>query len=357
MIKLVKITMPLLCAVALLCVGCDEAKPDQSSAHDELKESVKFRGQTMGTYWQVTLAHPIDTEQSATLQNSIENTLKAVNQDMSTYITDSAISIFNNLQDKKPYSISPAFMKNILAAQSISEASDGVYDITIGPLVNLWGFGPDKIKQAPSQAAIDDARAKVGYQQLIVDEAAGTIAKSNPQLMIDLSSIAKGYGVDAVSALLSNQGYQDFLVDIGGELLARGSKFGEPWRVAIEQPVNGRHVQQVIELNEKTGTQTAMATSGNYRNYIDYEGLRAVHTIDPRTGRSSQSNLLSVTVIAKECMYADGYATAMMALGENDAEDFARVQNLAALFIYADKGNTKKFIVVKSPAWLKQFGE
>ena len=351
--------MPLLCAVALFCAACDEpngqkkyAEPTQQQAAEVI---TKLNGETMGTYWQVTIADSVTDKDS--VQHQIENVLAEVNQDMSTYIPDSAISKFNQRHDHGAQKISAGFMKNILAARQISEASDGSYDITVGPLVNLWGFGPDKISAAPTQAQIDEALAKVGYEQLLIDEQAGTIAKENTQMMIDLSSIAKGYGVDAVSMHLADMGYENYLVDIGGELLAKGDKHDQPWRVAIEQPVDGRHVQQVIELDNSKNKQTAMATSGNYRNFVDYEGARAVHTIDPHTGRSSQSRLLSVTVIAEDCMYADGYATAMMAIGAKGAEAFADKQHLAVLFIYAAKEAGEGFEVVQSTAWQQRFGE
>lgn len=350
--------MPLLCAVALFCMGCDSQPSDKQTSHATSTAEIaltKLNGETMGTYWTVTIAEPV--ADSIYVQREIEGVLADVNQDMSTYIPDSAISHFNQRHNREPQKISAAFMRNIVAAQKISIASNGVYDITVGPLVNLWGFGPDKVNKAPTQAQIDAALAKVGYQQLLVDEAAGTIAKINPDLMLDLSSIAKGYGVDAVAERLSKLGYNNYLVDIGGELLARGNKAGQAWRVAIEQPVNGRHVQQVIALNQGENAQTAMATSGNYRNFIDYDGEHAVHTIDPRTGRSSQSRLLSVTVVADSCMYADGYATAMMALGSDEASKFARSQHLAALFIYADPDDAGHFIVNHSPKWQQRFGE
>ncbi|MBV7435011.1 FAD:protein FMN transferase [Cardiobacteriaceae bacterium TAE3-ERU3] len=350
--------MPLLCAVALFCAACDDQnaqkKGSQIAQHQDDAVVTKLHGETMGTYWQVSIADPVaDGEE---VQRQIEDVLLEVNQDMSTYIPDSAISTFNQRNDSAAQKISAGFMANVLAAREISEASDGSYDITVGPLVNLWGFGPDKVAVAPTQAQIDEALAKVGYQQLLIDEQAGTIAKANPDMKIDLSSIAKGYGVDAVGQRLADLNYQNYLVDIGGELLARGNKKGDPWRVAIEQPVDGRHVQQVIELNDGQGGQTALATSGNYRNFVDYEGTHAVHTIDPRTGHSSQSRLLSVTVIADDCMYADGYATAMMAIGADGAEAFAEKEHLAVLFIYAAKEAGEGFEVVQSTAWRERFG-
>lgn len=351
--------MPLLCAVALFCAACDDQNAQQKNTQADQRQGevsvTKLSGETMGTYWHVSIADPVTDGED--VQRQIEKVLTVVNQDMSTYIPDSAISTFNQRNDNEAQEISAGFMKNVLAAREISEASDGSYDITVGPLVNLWGFGPDKIAEAPTQAQIDEALAKVGYQQLLIDEQAGTIAKSNPDMKIDLSSIAKGYGVDAVAQQLSDLAFDNYLVDIGGELLARGDKAGQPWRVAIEQPVDGRHVQQVIELVNANGKQTALATSGNYRNFVDYEGARAVHTIDPRTGRSSQSRLLSVTVIADDCMYADGYATAMMAIGADGAEAFAEKQHLAVLFIYSAKEAGDGFEVVESAAWQKRFGE
>ncbi|UJF24133.1 FAD:protein FMN transferase [Suttonella sp. R2A3] len=331
--------MPLLVAVALLFLGCKPQTQDQ--------EVLRLQGETMGTYWQVSVADPVDDQDA--LRGEIVQVLAEVNQEMSTYIADSAISQFNQRQSTEPQTVSAAFIDNLLAAQTISEQSDGVYDITVAPLVNLWGFGPDAIDEAPSQAAIDAALTNVGYQQLIIDPQAMTLAKINPSVMIDLSSIAKGYGVDAVASRLSELGYQHVLVDIGGEVLAVGQKFGEPWRIAVERPEEGQHVQQVIALNDHDESQMALATSGNYRNYIDYDGARVAHTIDPRTGTSTQSPLLSVSVMASSCMYADGYATALMALGAEAAEAFADKHNIAALFIYADPQDKQAFVVKKVP--------
>lgn len=340
-------TMPLLVAVALLFVGCDPSGSE--------KEVVRLQGETMGTYWQVSVADAVDDE--AALRIEIETVLAQVNQDMSTYLPDSAISRFNQHHDTTPQVVSAAFIENVRAAQTISEQSHGVYDITVAPLVNVWGFGPDKVQQAPTQAAIDAALENVGYQQLLINVDAQTLAKTNPNVMIDLSSIAKGYGVDAVAARLDDLGYHHVLVDIGGEVLAVGQKQGRPWQIALERPEQGQHVQQVLALNARDDERMALATSGNYRNYIDYDGVRAVHTIDPRTGRSAQSSLLSVSVLHKFCMYADGYATALMALGADKAEAFAAEHNLAALMIYADPNHEAQFVVKKSAAWQSQMGE
>lgn len=341
--------VPLLIAVALLFHGCIQ--------QEQIAERVvKLYGQTMGTYWAVSIANPLDTADSEQLQLKIEELLSDINAEMSTYLPDSTISKFNRHQSIEPYGVSDAFIQNVVTAQRISEQSDGMYDITVAPLVNLWGFGPDKQSDRPTQADIEAVLPLVDYRQLTVDPINHTLIKQQPMLQIDLSSIAKGYAVDAIAEVLQQQGYQHFLVDIGGELLVHGSKYGEPWRLAVEQPVDGRFIETVLLVSEQSNGATALATSGNYRNFIDYDGERVVHTVDPKTGQTRASRLLSATVVATNCMTADAYATALMALGDVAAFEFAQQQGLSALLIYAVDGKDE-FEVKKTPQWQAQFGE
>lgn len=307
----------------------------------------------MGTYWQVSIAEKLDEIEQYQLQQKIEADLKKINQQMSTYIPDSELQQFNHsLIVNEPIAISSELRYVIDAAQKISEQSDGYYDITIGPLVNLWGFGPKKVTEAPTEEAIAAAKARVGYQQLTMSEAG--LAKSRQDIELDLSSIAKGYGVDIVAEEVANNGYSNYIVDIGGEVRAGGDKYGLPWKIGVQTPdINKSGVERIISLKDQT---IALATSGNYLNYVDYGNVHAAHEINPKTGMSELSSLLSVTVVAKDCMTADGYATALMALGDKNADAFARKYNLAALFIYAgDKPGS--FRVEVSPAWKQAIGE
>lgn len=301
----------------------------------------------MGTYWQVSVAEKMNKAEIADLDKKIQAELLAVNQQMSTFIADSEISRFNNSSDTA-VEISSEMSKVVATALQISAESAGKYDITILPLVEIWGFAAKKVEKKPTDEEIASVLPLVGYQKLHLD--GDILRKDNPQMRIDLSSIAKGYGVDRVAELLVKEMRQNFLVDIGGEVRAGGSKFGKAWKIAVEVPENRgeNSIAEVLDLTDKS-----LATSGNYRNFIDYDGERAVHTIDPRTGRGAVSNLLSVTVAAENCMLADAYATALMAIGAAEAEKFAERQKLAVLFIFADENGG--FLLRKNKYWQDNF--
>lgn len=335
------ILMPLLILVASFLLGCDNAQTKANVA--------KFSGQTMGTYWHVSIASEIAQDDYAEIEQRIEQMLLEVNQSMSTYIADSELSQFNQLPANTLYPISENLRTVMTAGLKISEMTQGYYDITVAPLVNLWGFGAKKISTKPTPEAIEQTMAQVGFEHVQLNQ--DGLIKDADAVQVDLSSIAKGFGVDQLAHLLESLGYSDYLVEIGGEVVASGTKFNQPWKVAIEKPAQGRQIQQVIELK---GEYTALASSGNYRNFIDYEGERAVHTLDPKTGYPVLSPLLAVTVIGEDCMHADAYATALMVLGER-APEFAQTHNLLALMIFSD--GKEGFEVVYSPEFIKKFGE
>ena len=312
---------PLFFAAAFLFLGACHKTPDP----------VVIEGKTMGSYFRVTLAVRDREVNPASMRAEIENTLDAVNRSMSTYIADSELMRFNAADTTEPVALSAGLRRVIEQALTIARETEGYYDITIGPLVDLWGFGARKVSRAPDEAEIQAALERVDYRYLKLGPAG--LAKSRVDVSLDLSSIAKGYGVDRVAELLEAEGYRNYLVDIGGELRLEGRRFGKPWRVGIEAP-DGHvgAVQSVVEIRQ---AQLAMATSGNYRNYKDYDGVHAVHIIDPKTGGFRPSRLLSVTVLGNECMTADAYATALMALGAEKAPRFAEKYRLPVLFIYA----------------------
>lgn len=304
----------------------------------------------MGTFWHIKIAGSLSTEQEQALRQAVEERLEQINQAMSTYIGDSEISRFNQWQSSEPFAISADFARVVARAQEISSQSEGFYDITVMPLVNLWGFGYEKTDRKPTEEQLQAALATVDYRKIHLQ--GQQLRKDNPQTTIDLSSIAKGFGVDALAETIEAAGHQNYLVDIGGEVRAGGSKFGASWQLGIETPVagGGRSSSLVLALSGKT----ALATSGNYRNYIDYNGQRVVHSIDPHTGHPRQSKLLSVTVVAEDCMSADGYATALMVSGDERAKALATKQNLAVLFIYGH--GPKDFRIWRSPEFVKKFG-
>ena len=290
----------------------------------------------MGTYYQIK--YVLDAQQQGNkqlsaeaLQVEIDKRLELVNDLMSTYRPDSELSRFNI--SEKSLQVSDAMRDVVNAALTISAQTDGAYDVTVGPLVNLWGFGPDKRpNKVPSQALINEKMAFVGSHYLSLN--GNTLTKAIPQLYVDLSSIAKGYGVDFIAEYLQQLGIENYLVDIGGELRVTGSKPGkEQWTLAVERPVAGQNVQRLIHIGDN-----GIATSGDYRNYFESDGIRYSHTIDPKTGKPITHKLVSVTVIDKSCMLADGYATAITVLGPKAGLEFATKQHLA-VFLLVKEGD------------------
>ena len=296
-------------------------------------EVSKLYGSTMGTSYSVVIPNLPNNISEQFIQSGIESLLEQVNQQMSTYIKDSELSQLNQSDASQWLSVSPELFDVIQSANSISKQTKGAFDVTIGPLVNLWGFGPAEllVSATPSDEDINKARQVVGYHNLQIKAENRLLRKQFKDLYIDLSAIAKGYGVDAVASYLDTLGIEDYLVEIGGELIGKGlSQRGDYWRVAVEKPLSGqRMVDRVIDV-----TDFAVATSGDYRNYFEKDGVRFSHTIDPRTGRPISHSLASVTVLSNEAMLADAWATALMVLGEEEGYKLAEKKQLAAYFLF-----------------------
>jgi len=303
----------------------------------ETKDKVHIEtlaGVTMGTTYQIKMANPPETDFKE-LQNLIDQRLEKINQHTSTYIETSEISKFNRSKTEQSFKIQKDFEKPLKAALRLAHLTDGFYDPTIGPLVNLWGFGPNALKKKPRQSLISKTLQAVGYQKLtLVQNSKETyVAKLHPDIYVDLSSIAKGYAVDQLAELLVQNQIKNFLIEIGGELRSKGQKGAQPWIVAVEKPIkDNRAVFASFTLHNQS-----LATSGNYRNYFDEDGISFAHTIDPKTGYPAKSNLLSVSVIHTDCMLADGWATALMVLGEEKARSIIKKQNLNALLILREE--------------------
>jgi thiamine biosynthesis lipoprotein len=302
---------------------------------------VEVRGNTMGTYYQVkyvlSAAQQDDNRFSlSAIKSDIDQRLELVNEQMSTYRPNSELSRFNRAE--KSLEVSAATRGVIEASLTLFEQSKGAFDVTVGPLVNLWGFGPDKkANKVPSAQLIAEKQKIVGSQYLSVN--GNTISKAIPELYVDLSAIAKGYGVDVIAAYLQEMGINNYLVDIGGELSLKGKKpQNNPWIVAIEGPVEGQSVQRVINVGDN-----AIATSGDYRNYFEFDGLRYSHTIDPNTGKPISHKLVSVTVINKSSMTADGLATAITVLGPKPGLAFAEKYNLAVYLLVKEGDNITEY--------------
>ncbi|MDB4108891.1 FAD:protein FMN transferase [Porticoccaceae bacterium] len=316
----------LLSAVAiaslLALTGCD-SKP----------EIIKISGTKMGTTYHVTVV--ADQPAPDDLAERIDAALSEIDQSMSTYKADSEITRFNDLAVDQLLAISPEFSDVLTLSQTIWQQTDGAFDPTVGPLVDLWGFGAVPTEDVvPSDSQIADAMTSIGLQYLHQD--GQMISKLKP-IRLDLSAVAKGYGVDQVANLLEMLALPDYLVEVGGEMRVSGTNpKGQPWKVAVELPALMPQVQRVIAAHN-----AGIATSGDYRNYFEQDGVRYSHTIDPRTGRPITHGLASVTVVAETCAEADGWATALMVLGEEQGMLLADQQGLAVYMLVKEGDDFK----------------
>jgi len=300
------------------------------AACSDTSEPLQLAGRSMGTSWHVTVIPDTGGLDDRVLQAGIEAILDSVNQSMSTYRDDSEISRFNALEPDVWFPISADFYTVLSTALAIGWQSDGAYDVTVGPLVDLWGFGPaGLVNEPPSDDAVTDVLESVGLDQLRLDGEAMQLLKRSP-LALDFSSIAKGYAVDLIAQWLDGQGLGRYLVEVGGEMrLAGMSGRGGPWRIAIERPDSGgRDVETAVSL-----TDVAVATSGDYRNFFEIDGQRFSHSIDPRRGYPVAHDLVSVTVVDSSAMLADAWATALVVLGQEAGMKVAQEHGLAVYFI------------------------
>ncbi len=301
---------------ALAAAGCGGDAPGIAT----------FNGAVMGTTYTVRAVVMPDADTRA-LARRVRDTLNAVDAKMSTYKADSELSRFNAAPANEPFQLSPDTADVFRVALEVSRQTDGAFDITVGPLVNAWGFGPGNPSEAPADAEVEALLALVGYRHLQVRDD-DTVVKDIGGLYCDLSAVAKGYAVDRVAGALDAAGIAAYMVEVGGEVRTRGVKPGGAlWTIGIEKPVIGeRRLHGVLELRGG-----ALASSGDYRNFHDAAGKRVSHTIDPRTGRPVEHGLTAVSVLHDACAYADAYATALMVLGPERGEAFCKRHNVAAL--------------------------
>ena len=306
---------------AVLLSGCDSGP-----------EIVKISGTKMGTTYHITVV--ADQPAPDNLGALIEAELDRVNHSMSTYKPDSEINRFNRLAVNQPMSVSSEFLEVLTIAQSVWSNSGGALDPSVGPLVDLWGFGPSPSEdQIPSEEQITAALASVGFDAVMIDANEQKIIKTRP-VAIDLSAVAKGYAVDLVADLLEMNALPDYLVEVGGETRVSGlNPEGQPWRLAIESPLLIGQIERVLAL-----TSGAVATSGDYRNYFERDGVRYSHTIDPRSGQPINHVLASVTLLADTCAEADAWATALMVLGDKQGLELANRLGLAVYMLSRDNG-------------------
>ena len=293
------------------------------------------QGETMGTFWSVRAVVPAEWSLASRVRD-IQSVLDLVDGQMSTYQPESALSRFNAAPAGTWHVLPAECFEVARHALQVARESDGAYDPTVGPLVNLWGFGPDAARrEPPSQASIDAARERIGWSRLKLD--ATTHALYQPGgIYLDLSSVAKGYAVDLLGHHLDRAGIDAWLVEVGGELKGTGRKpDGSPWRIGIERPGAAagavRNMDQLSQVVCLSGR--AIATSGDYRRRFDVEGVTYSHHIDPRSGWPVPHTVASVSVLAGDAMQADPMGTLMTVLGPEQGMAYARERGIAVMFI------------------------
>ena len=320
--------------VGLSCVFGFAAAGDSPSP---TRRVIPFGGQTMGTTYTVKVfADDVDAD----LAIEIDAELRSVNDQMSTYLKSSEISRFNASESTDWFNVSREFANVVDQSLVISRKTDGAFDVTIGPLIDAWNFGAKpRTTTPPDESALDSLSDSYGYEKLSVRLDPPALRKSTPQLRIDLSAIAKGHGVDRVTELLNEHGYVDSFVEIGGEVRVSGSKGGQPWRVGIQKPdAAATAPMYALALSaDDRRDDASMATSGDYRNYFESDGVRYSHTIDPRTRKPITHSLASVSVTASDCQTADAWATALNVLGRDEGLAIAEREGLNAFFIVRSK--------------------
>lgn len=293
----------------------------------------KFVGETQGTYYAVTFF----AKDSMDLQPEIDSLLHRFDSTASTYKPNSIISRIN--KNDPEVTTDSLFEVIFKKAMEVSENSGGAFDVTVGNLVNAWGFGftdPTKL----DKQKVDSLLSFAGYKNVSLKD--HKVTKKDPRIAIDYNAIAQGFAVDVVASFLQSKGIENYLIDIGGEVVAKGTKPGNlKWSVGIEKPAahadDDRKVQSIVELDNM-----ALSTSGNYRKFYEVNGVRYSHTIDPKTGYPVSHSLLSASVLASDCMTADAYATVCMVLGHDKAKDFISSQKgLEAYFIYYEDSAMK----------------
>ena len=287
---------------------------------------IKDSGMVFGTTYSITYQY------HENLKSDIEGVMQQVDNSLSPFNKSSVITAINNNTSTK----ADKYLTEVFTlAQTVNKETDGAFDITVAPLVNAWGFG-FRSGTRPTEAQIDSLLTIVGQEKVTLKD--GEIIKSDPRIMLDCSAIAKGFGVDKVAEFLAGKGIENYLVEIGGEISARGKNSrGTEWNIGVTKPVDdslsiNQENQAVLQITDK-----AMATSGNYRNFYYEGGKKYAHTINPHTGKPAQSDILSATVIAQSCAVADAYATAFMVLGSEKAKEILKKHpELQAYLILSD---------------------
>lgn len=346
--KLTKLNNKILKALALLGLLLFCACNKQATL-------VHIEGRTMGTQYNVkffTSNGELGDKEKA--KEEIDEVLKKVNKEMSTYLKDSEISYFNQTDRLGWLKISKDFFNVTVYALKLAEETEGAFDPTIGPLVNLWGFGPGGERKVPEQVQIEEALKRVGYDKISLNSEKFEIKKKVPGVYLDLSALAKGFGVDKVADFIESKGIANYMVEIGGEVRTKGQKGDKSsWKIAIEAPhptSQGESYQRILNLNS-----LSLATSGNYRNFFMENGKKYSHTINSKTGNPVAHSLASVSVAdSGSCMKADALATALMAMGQTKGFEYAERNNIAAYFVYREDGQEDQKFVTRETTLFKQ---
>ncbi len=332
-----KIIFPAL-VVFLLHINCNQDK----------NKTIKIAGNAQGTTWQITWL----SENNSNYKEAIDSIFKRIDLSLSTYVPSSIISRIN--KNDTGVIVDDYFTEVFNKSIEVSEKTKGLFDVTIAPVINAWGFGFTK-KAAIDSAIIDSLLAFIGYNMVKLE--GRKLIKEKPQSMLDFNALAQGYTVDVLASYLESKGVVNYLVELGGEVKAKGKKVDdEYWKVGIDQPnevpTEGRPLQAIIKLKDK-----ALATSGNYRKFYTENGKKYAHIIDPYTGYPAKHNLLSATVLADDCMTADAYATAFMVMGMEKSKQFLSAHKelyLEVFFIYDENGIWKTYTSETLKEWIEE---
>ena len=307
-----------------------------------------MQGPAMGTVWNAKLAGPLAQGLAPRASSAVAAALEGVVARMSTYLDTSELARFNRQPAGKPLAVSRETLAVFALARDVSEATGGAFDVTVAPAVDAWGFGPSKAQRIPAASELAAMAPRIDWRAIAVDANAGTLAKAHEGIRADLSGIAKGYGVDLAARDLEALGATDYMVEAGGEVRARGRNAdGQPWRIGIERP--DAIPQQALLVVPLDGL--SMATSGDYRIYFEEGGRRYCHEIDPATRAPVRDRLASVSVVAKDCAWADAMATALFVMGADRGREFATAHGMAACFI--ERGGNGTLLDRQTPAFAK----
>lgn len=319
------------------------------SCKEKKAEILSFSGFTQGTTYSIVYENNRSISAEA-MKEKTEKLLHEFDMSLSLYIDSSVICRLNRNEDVIP----DTFFKEVFEKSAlVSKLTDGAFDITVAPLVKAWGFGPDDHKNF-SAGKLDSLLKLVGMEKVSIVN--GRVVKTDPAITLDVNAIAQGYSVDVVCDAFNKLGFKNYLVEIGGEVRATGTKAGAKWRIGIDKPVDdnmspGEDLEAVIGISDK-----ALATSGNYRKFYVENGIKYSHTIDPKTGYPAKNRLLSATIIASDCAMADGIATACMVMGKEGAIDFINNNpQFEAFFVFSD--DTGKMKTWTSPGLASSIDE